>query len=75
MLLNYSRTDSASSSTNQQFSSYPITETTDKIDEVLIKEAESALRAMKDYTEERESDNIFTRLIIEEPEEFRGRCL
>lgn len=27
---------------------------------------------MKDYTEEHKNDDVFTRLIIEEPEEFRG---
>ncbi|XP_066597310.1 MOXD1 homolog 1-like [Prorops nasuta] len=59
----------------QQSSAYPATRPNDEIDEDLIREAESALRAMRDYTEERENDNVFTRLIIEDPEEFRGRTL
>ncbi|XP_018370412.1 PREDICTED: MOXD1 homolog 1 [Trachymyrmex cornetzi] len=46
---------------------------TDEIDETIIKEAKSALIAMKDHIEESEDDNIFTRLIIEDPIEFRGR--
>ncbi|KYQ53019.1 MOXD1 like protein 1 [Trachymyrmex zeteki] len=45
----------------------------DEIDETIIKEAKSALIAMKDHIEESEDDNIFTRLIIEDPIEFRGR--
>jgi len=45
---------------------------TDEIDETIIKEAKSALIAMKDHIEESEDDNIFTRLIIEDPIEFRG---
>lgn len=44
----------------------------DEIDETIIKEAKSALIAMKDHIEESEDDNIFTRLIIEDPIEFRG---
>lgn len=68
------RTDLTLPSTNlQQLSAYPATRPTDEIDKALVKEAESALRAMKDYTEESEDDNIFARLIIEEPEEFRSK--
>ncbi|KAL6443701.1 hypothetical protein ACFW04_001653 [Cataglyphis niger] len=59
-------TDLTLPSTNQQqLFAYPAARPTD----------ESALRAMKDYTEESEDDNIFSRLIIEEPEEFRGRTM
>ena len=43
-----------------------------EIDETIINEAKSALIAMKDHIEESEDDNIFTRLIIEDPIEFRG---
>lgn len=46
---------------------------TDEIDKTVVKEAESALRAMREHTEENEDDNVFTRLVIEEPEEFRGK--
>lgn len=45
---------------------------TDEIDKAVVKAAESALRAMREHTEENEDNNIFARLIIEEPEEFRG---
>lgn len=33
------------------------------------------MRAVKDYTLEQDNENVFSRLIIEEPEEFRGRTL
>ncbi|CAK9833626.1 MOXD1 homolog 1 [Anthophora retusa] len=59
----------------QQLPVYPATRASEEIDEDLIKEAKSALRAMRDYTVEHENDNVFSRLIIEEPEEFRGRTL
>ncbi|XP_035720136.1 MOXD1 homolog 1-like [Vespa mandarinia] len=59
----------------QQLPVYPATRPSEQIDEDIIREAESALKAMRDYSEERESDNVFARLIIEEPEEFRGRTL
>jgi len=45
----------------------------DEIDVTLIKETEYALKTMREYTENYENDNVFTRLIIEEPEEFRGK--
>ncbi|XP_031837806.2 MOXD1 homolog 1 [Nomia melanderi] len=54
---------------------YPATRPGDVIDEDQIKVAKSALRAMRDYTVEHENDNVFTRLIIEDPAEFRGRTL
>ncbi|CAL7941350.1 unnamed protein product [Xylocopa violacea] len=59
----------------QQLPIYPATRPSGEIDEDLIKEAKSALRAMRDYTVETDNDNVFSRLIIEEPEEFRGRTL
>ncbi|KMQ96820.1 moxd1-like protein 1 protein [Lasius niger] len=69
-------TDLTLPSTNQQqLSAYPAGRPTDEIDKALVKEAESALRAMKDYTEESEDDNVFARLIIEEPKEFQGRTM
>ncbi|KAM0729537.1 MOXD1-like protein 1 [Formica fusca] len=56
-------TDLTLPSTNQQqLSAYPAARPTDE-------------SAMKDYMEENEDDNIFSRLIIEEPEEFRGRTM
>ncbi|XP_033336186.2 MOXD1 homolog 1 [Megalopta genalis] len=71
------RTDSVTMSYNgqQHLSIYPPTRPGEVIDEVQIKVAKSALRATRDYTVEQENDNVFTRLIIEEPEEFRGRTL
>ncbi|KAK2589072.1 hypothetical protein KPH14_001907 [Odynerus spinipes] len=62
-------------STASQLPVYPATRPSEQIDEDLIREAETALRAMRDYTEERENDDVFARLVIEEPEEFRGRTL
>ncbi|XP_070166863.1 MOXD1 homolog 1-like [Polyergus mexicanus] len=56
-------TDLTLPSTNQQqLSVYPAARPIDE-------------SAMKDYMEESEDDNIFSRLIIEEPEEFRGRTM
>ncbi|CAK9817540.1 MOXD1 homolog 1 [Anthophora quadrimaculata] len=71
------RTDTVTipSTGQQQLPIYPATRASEEIDEDLIKEAKSALRAMRDYTVEHENDNVFSRLIIEEPEEFRGRTL
>ncbi|KZC05639.1 PREDICTED: MOXD1 homolog 1 [Dufourea novaeangliae] len=69
------RTDTVTIPSTGQLPIYPATRPGDDIDEDLIKEAKSALRAMRDYTVEHENDNVFTRLIIEEPEEFRGRTL
>ncbi|KAF7390811.1 hypothetical protein HZH66_009291 [Vespula vulgaris] len=63
------------STARQQLPVYPATRPSEQIDEDIIREAESALKAMRDYSEERENDNVFARLIIEEPEEFRGRTL
>jgi hypothetical protein len=62
-----------SSSTQQQSSAYPTEKWMDEIDVTLIKETEYALKTMREYTENYENDNVFTRLIIEEPEEFRGK--
>ncbi|KOC68651.1 MOXD1 like protein 1 [Habropoda laboriosa] len=59
----------------QQLPVYPATRASEEIDEDIIKEAKSALRAMRDYTVEHENDNVFSRLTIEDPEEFRGRTL
>lgn len=59
----------------QQLPVYPATRTGEGNDEEIIKEALSALRAMRDYTVEHENDNVFTRLVIEEPEEFRGNAI
>lgn len=56
----------------QQLPSYPAMRSTDEIDKAVVKEAESALRAMRDHAEENEDDNVYARLVIEEPEEFRG---
>lgn len=63
------------STARQQLPVYPATRPSEQIDEDIIREAESALKAMRDYSEERESDNVFARLIIEEPEEFRGKLI
>ncbi|XP_034951630.1 MOXD1 homolog 1 [Chelonus insularis] len=41
----------------------------------VIKGAETAVKAMKEYSDERNEDNVFTRLVIENPPEFRGRTL
>ncbi|XP_071651989.1 MOXD1 homolog 1-like isoform X1 [Temnothorax longispinosus] len=59
----------------QQFPGYSDMRSTDEIDKSVVKEAESALRAMKEHMDENDDDNIYTRLIIEEPEEFRGRTM
>lgn len=69
------RTDAVtiSSTGQQQLPIYPATRLSEEIDEKLIREAKSALMAMKDYTVENDNDNVFSRLIIEEPEEFRGK--
>lgn len=58
----------------QQLPGYPAMRSTDEIDKAVVKEAESALRAMRDHAEENEDDNVYARLVIEEPEEFRGTC-
>lgn len=62
-------------STAKQLPVYPATRPSEEIDEGFIKAAETALKAMRDYTEERDNDDVFARLVIEEPEEFRGRTL
>lgn len=54
---------------------YPATRPNEGINEDLIKQAESALQAMQDYSEDRDNDNVFSRLVIEEPAEFRGEHL
>lgn len=68
------RTDAVTipSTGQQQLPIYPATRPSEDIDEELIREAKSALRAVKDYTLEQDNENVFSRLIIEEPEEFRG---
>ncbi|XP_012270132.1 MOXD1 homolog 1 [Orussus abietinus] len=63
------------STTQQQLPVYPATRPSEDVDADLVKEAESALKAMRDFSDERESDNVFARLVIEDPEEFRGRTL
>lgn len=73
LFIKNSRSELISPSINQQqFSGYPAMRSTDEIDKTVVKEAESALRAMREHSEENEDDNVFTRLVIEEPEEFRG---
>ncbi|XP_017761618.1 PREDICTED: MOXD1 homolog 1-like [Eufriesea mexicana] len=70
------RTDAVTIPTGQQqLPIYPATRLSEDVDEELIREAKSALRAMRDYTVEHDNDNVFSRLIIEEPEEFKGRTL
>ncbi|KAL0108119.1 hypothetical protein PUN28_015016 [Cardiocondyla obscurior] len=54
----------------QQLPGYSAIKSTDEIDTTVAKAAESALRAMRE--EKNDNDNVFTRLVIEEPEEFRG---
>ncbi|KAK0175590.1 hypothetical protein PV327_009330 [Microctonus hyperodae] len=58
-----------------QFPVYPATRPSENIDGDVIKEAESALKAMREIPEQENEDNVFARLIIEDPEEFRGRTL
>ncbi|XP_034191796.2 MOXD1 homolog 1 isoform X1 [Osmia lignaria lignaria] len=71
------RTDAVTipSTGTQQLPVYPATRPSEEIDEDLIEEAKSALKAMRDYTAEEDNDNVFSRLIIEKPDEFRGRTL
>nr|XP_012139570.1 PREDICTED: MOXD1 homolog 1 [Megachile rotundata] len=71
------RTDTVTipSTGTQQLPVYPATRPSEEIDEDLIKEAKSMLKAMGDYTTEEDNDNVFSRLIIEKPDEFRGRTL
>ena len=57
----------------QQLPVYPEVVSNDELDQEIIKETESALRAMRDYSEDPNTDNVFSRLIIEDPDEFRGR--
>lgn len=59
--------------TKQQHSVYPAVQPNDKFDKQLVKEAESALRALRDYKEADNNDELFSTLIIEEPSEFRGK--
>lgn len=59
----------------QQLPVYPATRPSEDVDEQVIREAESALKALKEFTEEENEDNVFARLVIEDPEEFRGRTL
>lgn len=47
-----------------------------EINKSVVKEAnKSALRPIREHTEKNDDDNIFTRLVIKEPEEFKGRTL
>ncbi|XP_015172192.1 PREDICTED: MOXD1 homolog 1 [Polistes dominula] len=59
----------------QQLPVYPATKPSEQIDEEIIRVAQSALKAMREYSEGQENYNVFSHLIIEEPEEFRGRTL
>ncbi|XP_044004741.1 MOXD1 homolog 1 [Aphidius gifuensis] len=59
----------------QQLPVYPATRPSEKINYEIIKEAESTIKAMQEFTEQASDDNVFARLVIEDPEEFRGRTL
>ncbi|KAI4499302.1 hypothetical protein M0802_005562 [Mischocyttarus mexicanus] len=61
-------------STTRQLPIYPTTRSNEQVDENIIRETKSALKAMRD-SEKQENDNVFSRLIIEEPEEFKGKTL
>lgn len=62
-----------SPSTNQQqLFGYPVIKSTDEIDKTVVREAEFALRAMREHPEDNEDNNVYSRLVIEDPEEFRG---
>ncbi|CAD6217159.1 GSCOCG00004699001-RA-CDS, partial [Cotesia congregata] len=62
-------------STVQQLPVYPAVRPRDEVDQEVIREAQSALKAMDDFSETEDEDVIFTRLVIDNPEEFRGRTL
>ncbi|XP_044590094.1 MOXD1 homolog 1-like [Cotesia glomerata] len=62
-------------STVQQLPVYPAVRPRDEVDQEVIREAQSALKAMDDFLETEDEDVIFTRLVIDNPEEFRGRTL
>ncbi|XP_046409387.1 MOXD1 homolog 1 [Neodiprion fabricii] len=59
----------------QQQPIYPLARPSGEINMEMMKEAEMVLRDMAGYTEEQDEDSIFARLVIENPEEFRGRTL
>ncbi|XP_011301507.1 MOXD1 homolog 1 [Fopius arisanus] len=59
----------------QQLPVYPATRPSEEIDETVIKETETAIKAIKEFTEQVTDDNVFARLVIEEPKEFKGRTL
>ncbi|XP_014472209.1 PREDICTED: MOXD1 homolog 1 [Dinoponera quadriceps] len=61
--------------TRQQITADPASRATGKNNETVIRETMSALKAMRDYTEERENDNVFTQLVIQEPPEFQNRTM
>ncbi|XP_011160800.2 MOXD1 homolog 1 [Solenopsis invicta] len=68
--------DLISPSTNQQqLFGYPVIKSTDEIDKTVVREAEFALRAMREHPEDNEDNNVYSRLVIEDPEEFRGRTM
>lgn len=52
---------------------YPAARPVGEIDEEIIKQTETALKAIN--IDEYDDDNVFARLVIETPEEFRGRTL
>lgn len=62
-------------STVQQLPVYPAVRPRDEVDQEVIREAQSALKAMDDFSDMEDEDVIFTRLVIDNPEEFRGRTL
>ena len=55
-----------------QLSTYQALQADDQSDERLVKKTESALKIMRDYTEAKNNDMLFTTLVIEDPPEFRG---
>ncbi|XP_063985800.1 MOXD1 homolog 1 [Diachasmimorpha longicaudata] len=59
----------------QQLPVYPATRPSEEVDEEIIKETETAIKAIKEFTEQVTDDNVFARLVIEDPKEFRGRTL
>lgn len=72
LFIKNSRTDLIPPTVNrQQLPDYSTIRLTG-IDEKVVSEVESALRTMREHTKDSENNNIFTRLVIEEPEEFRG---
>lgn len=62
-------------SVQQQLPVYPVMRPNEEILEGNLKETETAIKSTKEFTEEDPDDNVFARLIIEEPKEFRERTL